>query len=263
VSEGVTPIEEPGGQPGEGAASSAEGSNGSPSIEKLTEQLAELAARNETLEGKVKSLQTESVGRKKKLQELQSSLGDMTPDQIRDRLSRLDSLESEENLRKGKFEEELEKFRERETGLKDEVTRVQKREAERMIENAILAAAGAQRPLEWAMMPAPGSKKAAIVKHTEDLFEYDPESGEVRHRSATERDEETGERLTTTAFFSRERSKSLAGFFASGQLSGSGSAPKDGEGSAADVLKIRYDDPKKEEKAWAAREAGKDYDIVR
>ena len=49
MSEGVTPIEEPGGQPGEGAASSAEGSNGSPSIEKLTEQLAELAARNETV----------------------------------------------------------------------------------------------------------------------------------------------------------------------------------------------------------------------
>jgi len=253
---------------GKGNGQRAGGADSDIDVPAILRQNAELAKQVEALSTTVRNLETESIGRKKRLQHMGTVLGDMTPEEVQAQLDRAHDLEQAEQVRKGEFDTaraawqtEKEKLRNTTLAAEKRELAAEKREAQRMKEAAILAGAAANSPLTQALQVPPGGTRSTVVLVTDDLFEYEVETGATFHK--TERDEGSGKRLTPTQFFAQERTKSLAYLFASGVLPGGSAAAKDAEGGAGDVVEIQHDDPDKVVKLEAAEKAGKKTRIVR
>jgi len=250
--------------PKAGSKANGQGAEGAGSEHDMTVLLrknAELAAQVEALSTNVRNLETESIGRKKRLQHMGTVLGELTPEEVQSKLDRADELEQAEQVRKGEFEAARGAWQTEKEKLRNDKLGAEKREAQRMKEAAILAGAAANAPLPQALQVPPGGTRSTVVLVTDDLFEYDVETGATFHK--TERDEGSGKRLTPTEFFAKERTKTLAYLFASGVLPGGSAAAKDAEGGPGDVVEIPHDDPDKVAKMEAAEKAGKKTRIVR
>lgn len=222
------------------------------------EEIAKATARTKELETalaaqtkKNEELLRENIARKKRFAKFEEA--GVSFEEITELRSAKEKQEQKDREARGAYEEQLSEERQKRVKLEGEL---EKRIAERtakLVENEIMSAAGSLGVTEHGMTKVPGETEVQIVTLTKRLFEFDPERGEVVHRTLAHDD---GRKYTVREFFEQERSKSLANWFASRLKTGAGADGASGAGGKESV-QISRSDPNRLPKVEAAMKAGR------